>query len=152
MFSRPSVKYLAHIISGEGVKVDTSKLEVVKNWPVPKTVKQVKSFLGFIGYYRKYIYQFAKKATVLHNLLRKEVNWEWTDQCQKAFELLRDSMLSAPILAFADMNKEFILTTDASKEAIGFVLSQIGPDGKEHPISYSGRSLRKSEKNWGVMD
>ena len=150
VFAAKEVKYLGHIISKHGVHVDPSKTEAVSNFPVPKTQKQVKSFLGMCSYYRKFVENFSKIASPLNALLRKdcEKKIQWTHQCQEAFDKLKHALLSAPILAYPDMNKPFMLTCDASKTAIGFVLGQLDSQGREHVIAYGGRSLSKAERNW----
>src|SRR6267154_709100 len=146
------ITYLGHKISGAGIRVDESKIAVVKTWPVPVKIKDVRAFLGYTGYHRKFIYKYAKKAGPLNNLLRKDAIFHWDKKCQEAFEELRAAMTTTPILSHADMTKPFILTTDASGESIGYVLSQIGGDQKEHPISFSGRSLRNAERNYSVTE
>ena len=151
-FAQSEVLYLGHKISGEGIRVDESKVAVVKNWPVPRSLKDLRGFLGYCNYYRKFVKGFASIAGPLHNLLRKDTSFHWNDKCQDAFEKLRVAMTTTPVLAFADMSKPFILTTDASSESIGYILSQIGTDGKEHPISFSGRSLRNAERRWSVTE
>jgi hypothetical protein len=85
-------------------------------------------------------------------LLAKDTKFKWTSECQDAFESLKEELITTPILAFPNMNKPFILTCDASKSAIGCILSQLGDDNKEHVISYNGRSLRPSEKDYGITE
>ena len=126
--------------------------EVIKNYPVPKSVKDVRSFLGYVGYYRKFVKNFAAIASPLHALLKKENIFQWTEECQDAFEKLRTAMTMTPVLMYADMSKPFILTTDASTSAIGYVLSQIGEDGQEPPIACNGRALRTNEQQWCVSE
>ena len=95
---------------------------------------------------------FAAIASPLHALLKKENTFQWTKECQDAFEKLRTAMTMTPVLMYADMSKPFILTTDASTSAIGYVLSQIGEDGQEHPIACNGRALRTNEQQWCVSE
>ena len=129
-----------------------AKLRLLKIGLCPKNVKDIKSFLGLANYYRRYLYNFAKRAGPLNNLLRKGTIFRWDQKCQESFDDIRISLTKTPVLVHADLTKSFILTTDASMESIGYVLSQLGPDGKEHPISFSGRSLRKSERNYSVTE
>ena len=151
-FARHSVKFLGHVISPEGIAVDEDKVKVVRTYPTPRTVRDVRAWLGYSGYYRRFVKGYSKIAAPLHELLKKENEFNWTKQCDDAFEQLRQALMTAPVLAFPDMSKEFILNTDASTEAIGFVLSQIGDDNLEHPIAYNGRALRGSEKNWSITE
>jgi hypothetical protein len=146
------ISYLGHKINREGMKVDEAKIETIKNWPVPETLKALRGFLGLCSYYRRFVKDFAKIATPLHKLLRKDVKFEWIDECQVAFETLRAALMSTPVLGYADMSKPFILTTDASTESIGYILSQLDEDGQEHPLSFSGRSLRNCEKRWSITE
>ena len=151
-FALEKIVYLGHILSKEGIAVDEKKIKAVTEWPIPKTVKDVRAFLGFCGYYRRFVKDFAKIAAPLNNLLKKDTVFLWNAECQAAFQTLRDAMTTTPILSYPQMDQPFILTTDASTHAIGYVLSQIGSDGKEHPLAFGGRALRPPEKNWPVSD
>lgn len=151
---KPKVKYLGHIVSSEGVNPDPEKVQVVRDWPVPKTVKEVRSFLGFVGYYRRFIENFARVAAPLHELLRGKSGQErrssslvtWTNQQQCSFEQLKASLIEAPLLAYPDYEKPFQVYTDASHQGLGAVLSQM-QDGRERVIAYASRGLRKTERN-----
>ena len=143
------VKYLGHVISKRGIETDPDKISVVENWPQPIDKTQVRSFIGLCSYYRKFIPKFADIARPLHKLTEKNVKFQWTDECQRSFELLKQKLVSAPILASPDFNEPFILDTDASNDAIGAVLSQV-IDGKERPIAYASKALSKSERRYCV--
>ena len=143
------VEFLGHIISDKGIQTDPKKTQVVQNWPQPKTVHDVRSFLGLCSYYRRFIPQFAMVAKPLHKLTERNQKFVWTDECSKAFDTLKNRMVTSPILAYPDFSKPFILDTDASDQAIGAVLSQ-KIDGKEHVIAYGSRTLTKSEKRYCV--
>jgi len=156
-FGLERVMFLGHILSSDGVSVDPEKTEKVKDFPVPKTQTQLKSFLGLCNYYRRFVKGFANIASPLNQLLKgnhkgRFKSGDWTDACQEAFQTLKDSLSSAPILGFPNMNKEFILSTDASGTAIGYVLGQKDDQGKEYVIAYGGRALTKDEKKWSVTD
>lgn len=145
------VAYLGHIVSSQGVATDPDKAAVVRDWAPPITVKQVRSFLGFAGYYRRFIQGFSKIAAPLHQLLQGQANRpsasiHWTTDCQAAFDKLKQALLSAPILAYADFHLPFRLYTDASLDGLGAVLSQV-QDGKERVIAYASRSLHPAERN-----
>ena len=147
-----NVKYLGHILSPKGIRPNPEKVEVIKNYPIPKTVTQVRRFLGMTQYYRRFQTNYANLAKPLQNLTKNDVEYKWTDSCQKSFDKLIENLTTAPLLAYPDCNKPFILSCDASDVAIGFILSQYGEDSLEHVIEYAGRSLRKSELNYTVTD
>ncbi|CAC5402690.1 unnamed protein product [Mytilus coruscus] len=151
-FAQKEVLYLGHRISREGVKVDQSKVEAVKSFPVPKTETQVRSFLGLCNYYRKFIKNFAYIAKPLTNFTKKEVPFEWSEKCQKSFDKLKDALCSPPVLAYPDLSKPFILTTDASGTAIGYILGQFDSEGRERVCAYNGRSLSQSETKWSISE
>lgn len=151
-FGVKQVKYLGHVLTKEGVKVDPAKIEVVKNHPRPKNQHEVRQFLGLANYYRRYVKDYAKIAVPLNSLLQKDNDFKWTSDCDKSFESLRTSLTTAPILAFPDMSKPFHLTTDASGHAIGYILGQLDSDKKERVISYGGRALRAGERKWTVSE
>ncbi|KXJ81220.1 hypothetical protein RP20_CCG021137 [Aedes albopictus] len=150
-FLRKEVEFLGHVVTTEGVKPNPSKIEAILNWPLPKTPKQLKSFLGTVSYYRRFIPQFANIAKPLTSQLRgkgKVINYE-TKDFEDSFKKLKQIMSTDLLLAYPDFNKPFILTTDASNIAIGAVLSQL-EDGKERPIAYLSRTLSKAEENYSA--
>ena len=143
------VTYLSHIIGNEGIQVDPKKVEVVENWPVPKTVKGVRSFLGFCNYYRRFVKDFAGIASPLSSLTKKKVPFIWNDECQIAFDRLRKELITAPVLEFPDYTGTFILDTDASNTSLGAVLSNV-INGEERPLVYASRVLSKTETNYST--
>lgn len=150
-FLRKEVNYLGHTITEDGLKPDPNKITSVKNFPVPKTCKDIKSFLGLISYYRRFINDFSKTATPLTSLLKKDTPFVWTNEQQLSFETLKDKLILAPVLIYPDFTKPFTLTCDASDYAISAILSQ-GPIGKDHPIAYSSRTLNKTEINYSTTE
>ena len=144
------VKFLGHIVSSQGIATDPSKVKAAREWPVPTSVKTLKSFLGFASYYRRFIRNFAKISSPLNSLLVKDVPFIWTPEHQQAFVHLRDAFCSAPILAFPDFEKPFIVDTDACSSGIGAVLSQLDSDKVEHPVAFISRSLSPAERNYNV--
>jgi hypothetical protein len=150
-FLRKEVNYLGHVITENGVRPDPTKVEAVEKFPRPVNEKQLKSFLGMIGYYRKFIPKFSKIASPLHALLKKGASFEWTVNQENAFQGLKDKLITQPILQFPDFTKEFILTTDASNLGLGAVLSQ-GEIGKDLPIAYASRNLNQAEKNYSTSE
>lgn len=150
-FLRKEVEFLGHVVTTEGVKPNPRKIEAVANWPMPKTPKELKSFLGTVSYYRRFIPSFATIAKPLTSQLRgksKIIDYETLD-FQNAFKKLKEIMTTDLMLAYPDFDKPFILTTDASNIAIGAVLSQL-EEGKERPIAYLSRTLSKAEENYSA--
>ena len=151
-FAKPEILFLGHFISKEGIKVDPSKIEAVKSFPTPQNQHDVRSFLGLSGYYRKYVKGYAKIATPLNRLLTKDISFKWTNHCENAYKTLKQALITAPVLGYPNFNKPFILACDASGSAIGYILSQLGDDNKEHVIGYGGRALTNTEKHYSVTE
>lgn len=128
--AKPQLEYLGHLISGNGVATEPSKISAVSAWPIPKIVKQLRGFLGLTGYYRRFIQHYGVISRPLTQLLRKETRFLWTAKEQQVFESLKQVLIQAPVLALPDFNKPFIVETDASDLGMGAVLMQEG-----HPIS-----------------
>ena len=157
-FFKSHIQYLGHLISGEGIKPLPEKLESIKEMPPPTTPKEVKQFLGLIGYYRKFVPRFADVARPLTNLTRLDQPFEWSDKCQASFELLKEALIKEPILRFPDPNKPYTLYTDASKYAWSCVLTQQYThdiDNKQivmnHPITYVSGLFKGSQLNWAAL-
>lgn len=146
-----SVSFLWHQVSGDGISPDASNIEKVQNFAVPKDVTQLESFLGLANYYRKFIRNFANIAEPLSRLLHKDTKFQWTDQCQKVFEMLRNSLTVYTILANPDFKQPFRDQTDASGWAEGAVLSQ-EYKGEEKVIAYASSTLSKAKRNWSSYD
>ena len=158
-FFQKQVGYLGYIVSGDGIATDPEKVRVVKEWPTPKSVCELRAFLGFAGYYRCFVKDFSKIAKPLYELVSScnaeiKVNRKlsppfedrWHPDCTRAMQILKDKLSEAPILGYADYTKPFILETDASLHGLGAVLSQ-EQDGQKRVIAYASRSLRPTEKN-----
>ena len=145
---KSSVGYLGHVFSADGVRPDLAKINAVATWKQPTSITGVRQFLGFASYYRRFIQDFAKIATPLHALTKKHSTFSWPPAAQTAFDQLRQHLISAPVLVYPDASKPFILDTDASDHAIGGVLSQIDPDGAEHPIAYASKTLSSGQRNY----
>ena len=148
-FFRREVKYLGHVVSEQGVKTDPEKISAVQNWPIPENKTQLRSFLGLCTYYRKFVKNFSAFAKPLHRLTEEKQNFVWTQDCQQAFEYLKEQLAETPVLAYPSPDTEFILDTDASNFALGAVLSQI-QDGTEKVIAYFSKTLGRSERNYCV--
>ena len=151
MLFATEVNYLGHVITSHGVKTDPIKVEAVKNWHAPRTVKQVRSFLGMVTYYSKFVKNFADLCRPLNHLTKKNVTFEWTDECQQAFEEIKKQMSESPVLAYPKSEGMFILDTDASKYAYAGVLSQMQLNPKtgveeERVIAYASRNFNDAER------
>lgn len=150
-FLKHECMYLGHVITKNGIKPDPNKIKSVIEYPVPKTQKHIKSFLGLSGYYRKFIKSYSSIATPLTKLLKKNTPFNWDENCQEAFEKLKSALCSEPVLVYPDFTKPFNLTTDASTKALGAILSQ-EQDGKDLPVAYTSRTLNKSESNYSATE
>uniref|UniRef100_A0A3B1JU25 Gypsy retrotransposon integrase-like protein 1 n=1 Tax=Astyanax mexicanus TaxID=7994 RepID=A0A3B1JU25_ASTMX len=157
-FFQQQVNYLGHVVSKEGVSTDPGKIAAVANWQRPKDVTELRSFLGFASYYRRFVEGFAKLAAPLHKLVAetvgtrkrrgsgKPVDCGWTTECEQGFQGLKEKLVTAPVLAYADFSKPFVLEIDASHAGLGAVLGQ-EQEGKVRPVAYASRGLRPAERN-----
>jgi hypothetical protein len=150
-FLRKEVSYLGHVIGSNGMRPDEKRVEAVKDYPVRKTTREIKGFLGLAGYYRRFIPNFSKIAKPLTELLKKNKPYVWDDRTEKAFGTLKEKLTTQPLLQYPDFTKPFVLTTDANNDAIGTVLSQ-GPIGKDLPIAYASRTLNNAERNCPTVE
>ena len=141
------VSFLGHIVSTEGIRVDPIKIEAVVNWKPPRNVTEVRSFLGLAGYCRRFVKGFSVIASMLTKLLKKRVNFEWTDKCQNNFEQLKEMLVKAPVLTQPTSRKEYTLYSDASSIGLGCVLMQ---DRKV--VAYASRQLKAHEQNYPTHD
>lgn len=147
-----TVPYLGMIISPQGISMDNEKVKAVQEWPQPKSVKDVQSFLGFANFYRRFIPDFSSIARPLHDLTRKTQVWAWDRTHQGAFDTIKERMSTGPVLEHPDPEKQFVLETDASGVAMGAVLSQKGIDGRLHPVAYMSHSFSPAERNYDTHD
>ena len=157
-FLKKHIQYLGHIISGKAITPVPEKLESIQKMPPPKTPKEVKQFLGHIGFYHKFVPRFSDLAQPLNALPRKDVIFEWTPICQESFAMLKTSLMKEPILTYPDPSLPYVLFTDASKYAWPCVLTQEKThdmEGKEvkilHPITYMSGLFRGSQMNWACL-
>ncbi|KAG5885094.1 hypothetical protein JTB14_003968 [Gonioctena quinquepunctata] len=133
----------------EGVAVDDQKIKAVKDWPIPKDIHQLRSFLGLCTYYRRYVLGFANIAKPLTKLTEGQTKFQWSEECQDSFRKLKGALINAPILSYPLPKGKFILDTDASNVGLGAVLSQI-QKGQEKVIGYFSKTLSKPERNYCV--
>ena len=143
------VSYLGHIVSKSGVATDPEKVEAVRSWPSPKCLQEVRSFLGFVGYYRRFCPDFATIARPLNLLTSKETPFKWDQPEEDAFQTLKELLTTAPVLTYPDPSRPYILDTDASNEAAGAVLSQ-EVDGEERVVAYFSKTFSPPQRNYCV--
>ena len=157
-FFKSEIHYLGHLISDKGIQPFPEKLDTIRNMPHPQTPKEIKQFLGLTGYYRKFVPCFSEISSPLAKLTTKDTQFEWTPQCQFSFEMLKDALMSAPILKYPDTDKPYTIFTDASKYGWAGVLTEEHTsviDGKQvttnHPVAYVSGMFRGSQLNWAAM-
>ncbi|GJV88598.1 putative reverse transcriptase domain-containing protein [Tanacetum coccineum] len=141
------VQFLGHVVNHDGIHVDPSKVESVKNWKTPESSTEIRSFLGLAGYYRRFIENFSKIAKPLTLLTQKNKTYVWGDKQDEAFQILKEKLCNAPVLALPDGPDDFVVYCDASKQGFGCVLMQRGK-----VIAYASRQLKKHEKNYTTHD
>jgi hypothetical protein len=151
-FGVDTVEYLGYVLSPEGLSMDDSKVETIKNWPIPRKVKDVQSFLGFANFYRRFISHYSDIVIPLTRLTRKGVAWDFNEQCLTAFETLKSAFVSAPVLSHWYPDAEMIVETDASDYAIAAILSIFTDDKDLHPVAFHSRTLDSSELNYDTHD
>ncbi|CAM4636801.1 unnamed protein product [Lepidochelys olivacea] len=146
------VTYLEHQVGQETTNPLQAKVDAIQKWPVPKSKKQVQSFLGMAGYYRRFVSQYSRITTPLTNLTKKKQPnaVQWIDACQKAFNQLKATLMSDPVLRAPDFDKLFLVTTDASERGVGIVLMQKEPDQKFHPVMFLSKKLSERESYWSI--
>ena len=137
--------YLGHLVSREGISTDPSKIDKVVNWLEPTSTKEVQQFLDFANYYGRFVCEFSQNAKSLHRLTERNCPFKWTPECQQSFDELKAKLTTAPILAYPDYSKPFILDTDTSDFGIGAVLSQDN-EGHESVVAFVSRSLSKAHR------
>ena len=153
-FFKLQITYLGHVVSKDGIATDPSKIEAVKEWPIPRDTSELRRFLGFASYYRRFISKFSQKAKPLNDTLKgsqgqRKVKIEWNQQCQDSFDTLKKACTELPVLAYADFSKPFKLQTDASGLGLGAVLYQ-EHENKDRVIAYASRSLSDTESRYAA--
>ena len=150
-FFTKEIQYLGHILGKEGIKPVPAKTEAIKVMHPPVNLKQVCAFLGLVGYYRKFIRNFAKIAKPLTMLTRMDVKFEWKEKHQNAFTKLKEAIIQAPILRYLDTTKPYNVYTDASDNACGAQLSQIH-DGTEFPVAFLSHTFTDTQRRWSTPE
>ena len=148
------VDLLGHHVGQGLIRPDAAKVNAVFNWPQPKTKSELRSFLGLVGYYRKFVPDFSELTSSLYDLLKKNMPEQliWNSSLVYVFNSLKKLLCSEPVLLAPNFSKEFTLQTDASKNGLGAVLSQLDGNGADHPVAYASRKLRPAEKNYSTIE
>lgn len=154
-FCKSSLTYLGHVINKFGIQTDPGKIEVMKNYPRPKSTKEVRAFVGMCSYYRRFIKDFSKIASPITKLTSNKFEgkkFQWSDEAENSFQALKSAMISAPLLRPPNYELPYVLTCDASSVSVGSFLSQKDKDGTEHVIAYYSRKLSPQEKNYATTE
>ncbi|XP_033637865.1 uncharacterized protein K02A2.6-like [Asterias rubens] len=151
-FFAPEVVYLGHRINATGLHPTMEKVQAIKDAPVPRNVTELKSYLGILNYYAKFLPNLSSLIAPLHCLLRKDTRWSWDTAQDKAFRESKELLVSAQVLVHYNPEKELVLSCDASPYGVGAVLANRMADGTEHPIAYASRSLSPPERNYSQLD
>ena len=151
-FNVDTTNFLGYIVSPTGLRMDESKIAVIKDWPTPRKVKEVQSFLGFANFYRRFITHYSDITVPLTRLTRKNAPYYWSPACEESFRLLKDAFVSAPVLHHFDPTLPPIVETDASDYAIAGILSHRTDDGDVHPVAFFSRTLTGAELNYDTHD
>ena len=151
-FAQKEVEFLGHFIKDQTVTLNTKNLKLITDIKPPSSVKEVQRFLGMVGYYRRFIRNFSTIAAPLYQLTKKNVEFTWSQKCQTSYATLQNSLISKPVLILPDLSKEFIMHTDASMVATGYVLSQKDEKGYEHPVRYGSKRLTDTESRYTTTE
>ena len=152
-FHTTTVEYLGYVLSPEGLTMASDKVKVIQDWPEPRKVKDIQSFLGFANFYRRFISDYSGIVVPLTRLTRKGTPWLFDDKCRSAFESLKTSFTTAPILTHWIPEAQLIVETDASDYALAAILSLVSPEDNEvHPVAFHSRTFRGPELNYDVHD
>uniref|UniRef100_A0A673ZPX2 ribonuclease H n=1 Tax=Salmo trutta TaxID=8032 RepID=A0A673ZPX2_SALTR len=151
-FFRPSVEYLGYVIDSSGLHKAPSKVKAVVEAPSPQNVSQLRSFLGLLTYYAKFVPNLANMLKPLHELLNKTKQWKWTDRCEEAFKKAKTALAQSEALTHFNPNLPIQLACDASPYGVGTVVSHIMPSGEERPIAFASRTLSKAESNYAQLE
>ena len=147
-----SIEYLGHIISQNGIQPVPTKVTAILNAPKPINVQQLRSFLGLVNYYGKFIPNLATLLHPLNALLRADRKWKWSPECDKAFQDAKDQLTSAKVLTHYNPTLPIVMAADASAYGVGAVISHVFPDSSERPIAFASRTLTTSEKNYAQLE
>lgn len=151
-FMKPTVEYLGYVVDSDGLHPTSEKVQAVKDAPRPKNVQELRSYLGMLQYYARFLPNLSSVIHPLNELLSSKTPWKWTPECEKAFEASKDELVSSQVLAHFDVSLPLCLACDASPYGVGAVLSHIMPNGEERPIAFASRTLTSSERNYAQLE
>ncbi|GMF53799.1 unnamed protein product [Phytophthora fragariaefolia] len=152
IFGASTIPALGCLVGKNGVRPDPGKVRVINEWPTPSNVKELRQFLGLATFLCKYVSSYAGKIRPLSQLLKKDAVWDWTAECQQAFDAVKQGLTEAPILAVADQDRPFHVVCDASDFAIGCALMQHDHEGRDRVVYYQSRQLKPAKRNYPVHD
>ena len=151
-FQASEVVYLGHKVDAQGLHPTEEKIKAIRDAPEPSNITELRSFLGIVNYYAKFLPNLSTVLAPLHKLLNKNSTWHWNKACAKAFLSIKKMLKSSKVLVHYDPNQEIVMACDASPYGVGAVLSHVLPDGNEHPICFASRTLTAAEKNYSQLD
>ena len=151
-FHEDTVEYFGYNLSPTGLTMDPVKVQTIQDWPEPRKVKDVQSFLGFANFYHQFIHEYSEIVVPLTRLTQKDLKWKFSDACRDAFNKLKTAFLSAPVLTHWIPDTPMMVETDASDYAIAVILSIALPDGEIHPVAFHSRTLSSSKLNYDTHD
>jgi hypothetical protein len=152
VWGKNEIEVLGHVISHRKIMMDPKKIKAIQERLAPKNVKQLQQFLGLTNYYRRFIKDYARLAQPMFALLSKNTKFIWSEECNNAFNKLKEALVSYPVLRHPDINRNFRLHTDASGYAVGAVLCQVDEENKEYVVAYASKLLHKAELNYGISE
>ncbi|BFF96473.1 uncharacterized protein DMAD_05111 [Drosophila madeirensis] len=150
-FFQQELRYLGHLVTGEGICTDPEKVAAIAELQPPANVKELRQYLGVASWYRRFVPEFATLVQPLSALLKKKAKWEWSEEQQEAFEAVKSRLVADPVLACPDFARKFVLQTDASDYGLGAILTQETERG-ERVISYASRTLNSAERNYSATE
>lgn len=145
-------KLLGHIVSKEGIKIDPERIEAINRIPPPRNVKELKSFFGKINFVRRFVPNFAEIVNPMNKLLKKNVTFNWTEECKLSFKNIKKAITASPVLVSPDYSRDLIIYSFASEETITRILTQKDKEGHEHPIAFMSKNLRDAELNYKTTE
>jgi len=151
-FHSNSIEYLGYVLSPSGLTMSDAKVKTIQEWPEPKKVKDIQSFLGFANFYRCFIFNYSDIVILLTRLTRKDTPWNFNENCRKAFNTLKQAFTSAPILTYWVLDIQLVMETDASDYALAVILSIMTKDNEIHPVAFHSRMFSIPELNYDVHD
>jgi hypothetical protein len=151
-FEKEKIDFLGYMIGEGKIEMHPEKVEGLRKWPTPQNLKEVRQFLGFRNFYRRFIHHYLELAVPLHNLLKKDAPFVWTDECEKSFLTLKEKFTSYLVLRMPDATRPFQIEADASKHASGAVLTQQDDNGARHPIAFLSKTFDQAQRNYQIYD